>query len=1020
MRSGTCSTSQKHGASLNLGITDLPRYAFPLFDGVSVVEFQCQIGERIIYGLVKEKGEARKTYEEAKERGEKAALLEQLPDAADVFTTSVSNIPENSSVEVTITYVQELKHDAEVDGVRLTMPTSIAPRYGSYPGQLMESSDVNDSGGISITIDVSMADGVPIKKVMSPSHPIEVSLGTLSTSTNDEDSSISKASATLALGTTELEKDFVLQVVVKDVGVPQAILETHPTLPNQRALMTTLVPKFNLKSQKPEIIFIADRSGSMAGNIPTLVSALKVFLKSIPTGCMFNICSFGTDFEFLWPKSQLYGQDTLAHAIKYISKFGSDFGGTETLKAITAAFERRLKGMPTELMLLTDGDIWSQDTVFQYIEQETKHGDARVFPIGIGGGVSSALIEGIARAGKGFAQMVVNNEKLDAKIVRMLKGALSPHINDYRLEVKYEDDTVDSVADSLHLKLTFDDEDEKKNSEASDTSKEPISLYDPASKEEHPKADEPKDIFAGLPKLDRPKILQTPHQIPPLFPFNRTCVYLLMSPEVSDLKPRSVVLKGTSAQGPLELEIPVEIRREPDEMIHQLAARKATQELEEGRGWVSDAKTGAGELVKDKNPAQFALLQRREAVRLGVEFQVGGKYCSFVAVEANEAEIAAKRKKALDALINRSVEEKDDWEVVEPPVQQHQQQVFETATGTLDSLRRQRLSSGPLERFALRVSEDQDGLESVENACCTVGISCSRRVRRRPEVRLTSLGGFGRTLGGLAGSIGRAATLKSKKADTSTQQTGMHVQPFHRNRTKQTARMSTGGKAPRMQLASKAARKSAPSSAPVKKPTRKRRSADPWAPKKKAKKNTDMPIIGSESDEDMGFGLFDNGLEALKTAPDCKRTRRGGPRGRVGAPAAAALAGGASIRAALSGKPSEPADSSTLLQRLIARQSFEGSWTGISDLCDEMSISRDAARDAVNSLVSAAKKGLDKKKAETVVSTAIVIAFLEKKMPEEEETWELIVEKAREWLENAVEGDVLAETWKLAEGVIGN
>jgi hypothetical protein len=116
------------------------RYAFPLFDGVSVVNFFCQIGERTIYGLVKEKGEARKTYEEAKERGENAALREQLPDAADVFTTTISNIPRGSSVHITIKYVQELKHDAEVDGVRITIPTSISPRYGAYPGDLQNTS----------------------------------------------------------------------------------------------------------------------------------------------------------------------------------------------------------------------------------------------------------------------------------------------------------------------------------------------------------------------------------------------------------------------------------------------------------------------------------------------------------------------------------------------------------------------------------------------------------------------------------------------------------------------------------------------------------------------------------------------------------------------------------------------------------------------------------------------------------------------------------------------------------------
>lgn len=155
----------------------------------------------------------------------------------------------------------------------------------------------------------------------------------------------------------------------------------------------------------------------------------------------------------------------------------------------------------------------------------------------------------------------------------------------------------------------------------------PISLYDPESKEEKP-TDEPQDIFAGLPKLRRPKLLQTPHEIPPLFPFNRTCVYLLMGPETSSLQPKSVVLRGTSPQGPLELEIPVENRKGSDAIIHQLAARKATQELEEGRGWIFEATdSDTGVLVNEKYPARFALIQRREAVRLGVEFQVGGKYC---------------------------------------------------------------------------------------------------------------------------------------------------------------------------------------------------------------------------------------------------------------------------------------------------------------------------------------------------------------------------------------------------------
>jgi hypothetical protein len=48
-------------------------------------------------------------------------------------------------------------------------------------------------------------------------------------------------------------------------------------------------------------------------------------------------------------------------------------------------------------------------------------------------------------------------------------------------------------------------------------------------------------------------------------------------------------------------------------------------------------------LVKNRYPSRFDDLVQREAVRLGEKFQVAGKWCSFVAVAANDAEIAAKQ-----------------------------------------------------------------------------------------------------------------------------------------------------------------------------------------------------------------------------------------------------------------------------------------------------------------------------------------------------------------------------------------
>jgi len=113
--------------SKSKGIREL-RYTFPLYDGVSVVGFTCRIDDRVYEGNVKEKDKAKAVYKAAVDAGETAGLLEQLPDASDVFTTTIGNVPPGALVIVDITYVGELKHDAEVDGIRFTIPTTISCR----------------------------------------------------------------------------------------------------------------------------------------------------------------------------------------------------------------------------------------------------------------------------------------------------------------------------------------------------------------------------------------------------------------------------------------------------------------------------------------------------------------------------------------------------------------------------------------------------------------------------------------------------------------------------------------------------------------------------------------------------------------------------------------------------------------------------------------------------------------------------------------------------------------------------
>jgi hypothetical protein len=930
---------------------DQVSYNFPLYDGVSVVGFKCRVGSRTIYGLVKEKEQARADYKEAVSRGETAGLLEQLPESSDVFTTTIGNVPAGEVVTVEITYLGELKHDAEADGVRFTIPTVIAPRYGSLSdgqGSLPRDTAAAHGKGIEITVDVAVDEGAMIRSIQSPSHPIGVTLGR--TSAMDEDAADPhRASATLSLGSAELEKDFVLLVIFKDQDIPRALLEHHPKYPNQRALMATLVPSFKLAPSRPEIVFVVDRSGSMAGKMQTVISALRIFLKSLPVGVKFNICSFGSDHSFLWKRSKSYDQSSLNQALKHVETFSSNFGGTEMFNPVKDTVDRRYKDMNLEVMILTDGEIWNQQQLFDFINESAAREAARFFSLGIGASVSHSLLEGIARAGKGFAQSVGAAEKLDKKVVKMLKGALTPHVSDYTLEIKYENsdedfELIERVTDSLSV-LVVDAPQEK--------SDKPISLFNPAAKKENDKEEASIDKtgekrYSHLPTVSAPKLLQAPHSIPPLFPFIRTAAYLLISPEASSRTPKSVVLRATSAQGPLELEIVVQDIGK-GQTIHQLAAKKAVGELEEGRGWIFDAKDDSGKKLKDRYDGRFEELVEREAVRLGVRFQVGGKFCSFVAVEKNKAEAEHDHVAPEDEMTGGNDE---GWENLgEMGEGNVMRGAGHDAVDVVDSVRTT-FGGNPVPMASRRVYGPRLTDAATLHARSPLG-SVSRSRGRR--------GGFQSFHA--AKSIQAAPQMSIQmpmqqmmQQSAVTQNAYPHQDEKERNRDHDTSMPLDACRRPSV----------AASAAPAPKAQiRKRRKAADYNTYAAPVAHSRQSIImaDEELDEDMGFGLVD-GDEVHEDR------RQKAPR-----------------------KVDSDYDR---MQALIVLQTFVGSWDWNDELFHALGIEK-----------ADVKIGAGGEDAEGVMATLLAVAFLETKLKGEMEVWELVVEKARGWLENEVGSQAL-------------
>ncbi|KAJ5724255.1 hypothetical protein N7488_002290 [Penicillium malachiteum] len=606
-------------------------YTFPLYDGVSVVGFKCRVGTRLLHSTVKSKEQANTDYKAAVERNKSAAIMDHTSE--DVFTIRLGNVPANEKVTVEITYIGDLKQDAQLDGLRYTLPNSISPRYGTpSPFDRSSSERPAELDILSITADIVLEKTAFIREIQSPSHSPKVSLGRISSTQPDSrDFEPSQASATLRLdkdNQPSLSKDFVLVVKADGLDNPRALLESHPTIPGQRAIMATLVPIFKLPVNKPEIVFVIDRSGSMGGKILTLRAALRVFLKSLPVG------------------STVYDRSSLEHALSFVDTIGADMGGTEIYSAVEAVFQNRLPDKDLEVLLLTDGQIHNQQQLFQLVRDSTAAHTARLFALGIGDAASHSLIEGVARAGQGFAQTVLKNEELDRCVVRMLKGALIPHIYDYKMEVDYEH-SVEQDFEVLNIaELSNSDTEMASNSPTVETPSapaEPISLFaEDHVDDETIEGSDAAQKDAALPNISPPKVIQAPHNIPPLYPFIRSTVYLLLDPESSDKIPRSLTFSATSKQGPLCLRIPITDLGQ-GETIHQLASRKAVIELEELHGWLGES--------KDENNNRFDQLHyntkeriaARECQSLGIKYQVTGKYCSFVALE-NGTEVPSQPK----------------------------------------------------------------------------------------------------------------------------------------------------------------------------------------------------------------------------------------------------------------------------------------------------------------------------------------------------------------------------------------
>ncbi len=122
---------------------------------------------------MKEKEKAKAEYQEAVNRGMTAVLGEEVK--ADIFCIKVGQLKPGSSATVTLKYLAELP--VEDGAVRLTVPTTVAPRYVPPTDKTEAAAHIASiphtwSSPVAMTFELEAVMKVKIKSVKSPSHKL--------------------------------------------------------------------------------------------------------------------------------------------------------------------------------------------------------------------------------------------------------------------------------------------------------------------------------------------------------------------------------------------------------------------------------------------------------------------------------------------------------------------------------------------------------------------------------------------------------------------------------------------------------------------------------------------------------------------------------------------------------------------------------------------------------------------------------------------------------------------------------
>jgi Ca-activated chloride channel family protein len=406
-------------------------YVFPGSTHAAVHALRMKVGERVVEARIMEREQARQNYNQAKDEGKTASLLEQ--QRPNVFQMNVANILPGDTVEVELHYLELLQ--PENQEYEFVLPTVVGPRYSKMPAAGAPDTEKwvqnpylhqGEAPPYSVGLKVNLRNGLPISRLASPSHDVDITYSgphTAQVRVKDEKNAGNR--------------DFVLRYALSGNKIETGLLLYPDQKENFFLLMLEPPARVGAEAVVPrEYLFIVDVSGSMHGfPLDVTKTLMRDLVKSLKPRDFINVLLFESNSAVLSESGSLPATEArLEKVLGFIQAQGGG-GGTN----ISSAFRRalalpRTPGVSRIVVVATDGYVHVENEVFDLIRQNL--GTANLFPFGIGSSVNRHLIEGMARAGMGEPFIVLNQQEAGKQAARFREYIAKPVLTDIKVDFR--------------------------------------------------------------------------------------------------------------------------------------------------------------------------------------------------------------------------------------------------------------------------------------------------------------------------------------------------------------------------------------------------------------------------------------------------------------------------------------------------------------------------------------------------------------------------------------------------------